>query len=107
MGMGLRMGLGMCMGMCIVLGAIRLMTRGHWSPLLTPTPTLTPLGARPKLQPYAHRAATVRTPGCNRTHRRHMMFTGNPGVGKTTVSRLVAKLYKELGVSSNERVVEV
>ena len=36
-----------------------------------------------------------------------MMFTGNPGVGKTTVSRLVAKLYKELGVSSNERVVEV
>ena len=25
---------------------------------------------------------------------RHMMFTGNPGVGKTTVSRLVAKLYK-------------
>merc|ERR1740139_1394011 len=38
---------------------------------------------------------------------RHMMFTGNPGVGKTTVSRLVAKLYKELGVSSREHVVEV
>jgi len=38
---------------------------------------------------------------------RHMMFTGNPGVGKTTVSRLVAKLYKELGVSSKDHVVEV
>jgi len=38
---------------------------------------------------------------------RHMMFTGNPGVGKTTVSRLVAKLYKQLGVSSKDHVVEV
>ena len=38
---------------------------------------------------------------------RHMMFTGNPGTGKTTVSRLVAKLYYQLGVSSNESVVEV
>jgi len=38
---------------------------------------------------------------------RHMMFTGNPGVGKTTVSRLVAKLYFELGVSSKDHVVEV
>ncbi|EOD15573.1 hypothetical protein EMIHUDRAFT_459289 [Emiliania huxleyi CCMP1516] len=26
---------------------------------------------------------------------RHMMFTGNPGVGKTTVSRLVARLYHQ------------
>ena len=38
---------------------------------------------------------------------RHMIFTGNPGVGKTTISRLVAKLYKELGVSSKDHVVEV
>jgi SpoVK/Ycf46/Vps4 family AAA+-type ATPase len=38
---------------------------------------------------------------------RHMMFTGNPGVGKTTVSRLVARLYKQLGVSSKDHVVEV
>jgi len=38
---------------------------------------------------------------------RHMMFTGNPGVGKTTVSRLVAKLYHQLGVSSKDKVVEV
>ena len=38
---------------------------------------------------------------------RHMMFTGNPGTGKTTVSRLVAKLYRQLGVSSKDKVVEV
>ena len=34
---------------------------------------------------------------------RHMIFTGNPGVGKTTISRLVAKLYKQLGVSRLSR----
>ncbi len=38
---------------------------------------------------------------------RHMIFTGNPGVGKTTVSRLVAKLFHQLGVSSKDTVVEV
>ena len=38
---------------------------------------------------------------------RHMIFTGNPGVGKTTVSRLVAKLFHELGVASKDTVVEV
>eukprot|EP00316_Scyphosphaera_apsteinii_P023030 CAMPEP_0119344702 /NCGR_PEP_ID=MMETSP1333-20130426/107101_1 /TAXON_ID=418940 /ORGANISM="Scyphosphaera apsteinii, Strain RCC1455" /LENGTH=586 /DNA_ID=CAMNT_0007357143 /DNA_START=16 /DNA_END=1776 /DNA_ORIENTATION=+ len=38
---------------------------------------------------------------------RHMIFTGNPGVGKTTVSRLVAKLYHQLGFSSKDAVVEV
>jgi len=38
---------------------------------------------------------------------RHMVFTGNPGVGKTTISRLVARLYHQLGVSSKDHVVEV
>merc|ERR1719171_1175081 len=38
---------------------------------------------------------------------RHMMFTGNPGTGKTTISRLVAKLYHQLGVASKDMVVEV
>ena len=38
---------------------------------------------------------------------RHMIFTGNPGVGKTTISRLIAKLFYKLGVASKDHVVEV
>ncbi len=36
----------------------------------------------------------------------HCVFTGNPGTGKTTVARIVARIYHEMGVMKTDKVIE-
>ncbi len=38
---------------------------------------------------------------------KHLIFSGNPGTGKTTVGRLLARIYRSLGVVEKGQLVEV
>ncbi|MCH7342263.1 AAA family ATPase [Pelomonas sp. CA6] len=45
--------------------------------------------------------------GSNKPLERHFLFLGGPGTGKTTVARLMARIFHGLGMLPTDRVIEV